>query len=86
MEEAGGVEELEGAASVAFGEHEGEFVADAFEADLVDLGGGVADGGYGGWLDGKVEAGGETDRAEHAELIFGEAQGWVADGSEDLCG
>ena len=84
LEEAGGVEKLEGAAGVAFGEHEGEFVADAFEADLVDLGGGVADGGHGAGLDGEVEAGGETDGAEHAELVFGEAQGRVADGSEDL--
>ena len=28
----------------------------------------------------------ETDGSEHAELVFGEAQGRVADGSEDLGG
>ncbi len=86
LEEAGGVEQLEGAAGVAFGEHEGEFVADALEADLVDLRGGVTDSCDGAGLDGEVEAGGETDGSEHAELVFGEAQGRVADGSEDLRG
>ena len=37
-------------------------------------------------LDFKVEACGETYGAEHAELVFGEAQGRVADGAEDFGG
>ena len=38
------------------------------------------------WLDFEVEAGGETDGAEHTELVFGEAKGGVADGAEDFGG
>ena len=62
---------------------QGELVADALAADLVDLRGGVADGGHGARLDLEVEARGEADGAQHAQLVFGEAQGGVADGAED---
>ncbi len=55
-------------------------------ADLIDLSGGVADGGEGLRLDLEVEASGETDGAKHAELVFGEAVGGVADGAEDFGG
>ena len=48
-QQAGFVEELEGAAGVALGEHAGEFVADALAADLGDLGREVAKGGGGFW-------------------------------------
>ena len=85
-EEAGGVEELEAAAGSAFGEDAGEFVADSLGGDVVDGGGLGGDGGGGGGIDLEVEAGGEADRAEHAELVFGEAEGGVADGSDDSGG
>lgn len=50
------------------------------------MGGGVADSGEGLRLDLEVESGSETNGAEHAKLVFGEAEGGVADGAEDLGG
>ncbi len=85
-EQAGYIEEFEGMAGVAFREHPGEFVADALVADLGDVAGLLLDGGKGAWLDLEPQAGGETDRAEHAELVFGEAGDGVADGADDAGG
>lgn len=68
---------------MAFGEHAGELVADALAADLGDLGREPADGGGGIGMEGVVEARGETDGAEHAELVLGEAEDGVADGADD---
>src|SRR6185312_15324479 len=84
FEEAEAVEEFEGAAGAALGQHAGEFVADAFEADLMDLVGAAADGGFGAGLDFKIKAGGEADGSEHTELVFVEALGGVSDGANDV--
>ena len=83
FEQAGAVEQFECAAGVAFGEHAGELVADAFAADLSDSGGELADGALGFRFDGEAEAGGEADGAEHAQLVFFEAAVGLADGADD---
>jgi hypothetical protein len=85
-EEAGGVEELEGLAGAAFGEHFGDLGLDALGADLVDGGGELLDGGEGVGVEGEVEAGGEAEGSEHAELVFGEAEDGVSDGAEGAAG
>lgn len=82
-EEAGAVQQLEGTAGMAFGEHAGELIAHAFAADLGDAGSEVADGALGFRLDGVFEAGREANDAQHAELVFFEAAVRVADGADD---
>ena len=42
-----------------------------------------ADGSEGCWFDGVAEARGEADSAEHAEFVFGETAGSIADGADD---
>jgi hypothetical protein len=83
LEEAGAVEEFEGAAGVAFREHTGEFVADAFAADLIDGVSELADGALGFGIDGEVEARGKADGAEHAQLVFFKTAMRLADGADD---
>ena len=68
---------------MALGEHAGEFVADAFAAYACNMRGERPDGGEGGLVDFEVETGGEADGAEHAQVVFFEAERWVADGAED---
>ena len=85
-EEAEIEEQLEAAARASLGEDAGELVADALGADLGDLGGVAADGGGGGGVDLEVEARGEADGAQHAQLVLGEAQAGVADGADDAGG
>ena len=82
-EEAGFVEELEGAASMALCQHAGEFVADTLAADGLDFGGLGSDGGVGGGVEGEAEACGEANGAEHAKVVFFEAASGGADGAED---
>jgi hypothetical protein len=69
-EEAGFIEQLKGAAGVAFGEHLGKLVADTLAADCVNARGESADGGVSGGFDFKSEARGEADGAQQAELVF----------------
>ena len=85
-EEAEGVEELEAAAGAAFGEDAGELVADALGGDYGDVGGMALDGAGGAGLDREVETSGEADGAEHAQLVFGEAEVGVADGADEVVG
>ncbi len=68
---------------MAFGEHAGELVADAFAADLGDSRGELADGALGFRLDGVVEARGKADGAEHPQLVFLEAAVGLADGADN---
>ena len=77
------VEEFKGAASGTFGKKFGEFFADAFGRDNINFVCVFADGGEGSGFDGVAEARGETHRTEHAELIFGETAGRLADGADD---
>ena len=82
-EEVGVVEEFEGAARMAFGEHLGQLFADALAADGVDAGGELAHGGESGGFDLESEAGGEADGAKQAKLVFFEALFGSADGAND---
>jgi hypothetical protein len=82
-EEAGGVEELEGAAGMTFGEHAGELVADALAADGGGFWGESLDGRGGGGVDIELEAGSEADAAQHAEVVFFKAEFGAADGADD---
>ena len=75
LEQAGGVEELEAAAGAAFGEDAGEFVADALGGDWWMVAACARDGCGGCGVDREVQARGEADGAQHAELVFGEAEG-----------
>ena len=76
------VEQLEGAAGVAFGEHAGELVADALLRNLQDAGGLRLHGFEGAGVESEAEARGETDAAQHAQLVFSEAERRVADGAD----
>jgi hypothetical protein len=82
-EQAGLVEELKAAAGGAFGEELGELVAEALARDLADFRGELADSGKSGGLDGISEAGGEADGADHAQLVFAEAERGLADGADE---
>ena len=86
VQQAGFVQQLEGAARVAFGEHLGELVADAFAADLRDLRRQLLDGAHGVRVDLVAEAGGEAHRAQHAQLVFREALLRRADGADNAGG
>jgi hypothetical protein len=81
--ERGFIEEFEGAAGAAFGEHPGELVTDAFAADGVDAGSEGANGICGRGMEFEAEAGGETDGAEHAEVVFLKTLLGTADGADD---
>ena len=85
-EQAEFVEKFEGTAGGAFGEQLGEFFADALGGDNTDFAGVFADGGEGCGFDGVAEARGEADGAEHAEFVFGETAGRLADGANDSGG
>ncbi len=61
-EEASLVEELKGAAGVAFGEHAGELIADAFRADLRMPGASVAMARHGCGLDARSRGGRRSGR------------------------
>ena len=66
---------------MSFGEHLGQFVADALAADLLNSWRQPLDGGEGFRLDGVVEARGKAYRPQHAQLVFGEAAFRIADGA-----
>ena len=83
VQQSGAVEQLEGAARVAFGEHLGQLVADALAAHLLNARRQALDGGEGFRLDGVAEARGEAHRAQHAQLVLGEAALRIADGADD---
>ena len=58
------VQQLEGAARLAFSEHFENLVADALAADLMNLRGQFPDSSEGPWLDFVAEPGGEAHRAQ----------------------
>ena len=82
-EQAGFVEQLEGAAGVALGEHLGQLVANALAADGVNARRERADGGESGGFDLEPEARGKAHGAQQAQLVFFEALLGVADGADD---
>ena len=77
------VEQLEGAAGAALGQHLGQLVAHALLAHLVNLRGVGADGRGRVLFDLVSEARGKTGGAQHAELVFGKAAAGVANGADD---
>jgi len=83
FEEAGAVQQLKSAAGVAFGEHAGELVADAFAADLSDSGGELADGALGFRFDGEVEAGRRNARRGACAACLLQSGGGLANGADD---
>jgi hypothetical protein len=82
-EEAGFVQKFKRAAGAAFGEHPGEFVADALTADDFGFVGETADGGGCGGVDLKAEPRGKANGAQHAQVIFFKALAGLADGADD---
>ena len=84
FQQAGAVQQFEGAACAAFGEHPRELVADALAADLVNLTGKGVDRGSGPLFDREIEAGGKAHGAQHAELVLFEALLRIADGADDM--
>ena len=82
LEESALVEEVEAADAIRVGENFDEFLADAFGADGVDVGGVGAEGVPRGGIYLVVETGGEADGAEEAEFVFAETGDGVADGAE----
>ncbi len=75
------VEQLESSARMAFRKHLRQFVANALAANLIDLWRQFLNRGEGTWLNDVPEARGEAHRAQHAQLVFAEAQLRLADGS-----
>ncbi len=82
-EEAGFVQQFEGPAGMALGEHFGQLVADALAADGVDFRGEAAHGGGCGGFDLEAEAGGEAHGAQHAQMVLFKALLGLADGADD---
>jgi hypothetical protein len=68
---------------VAFGEHLGQFVAHALPADGFDFGGKAAHGGGGSSFNLKAEARGKADSAQHPQVVFFKARGWLTDGAQN---
>ena len=82
-QQPGLLQQLEGAARGAFGEQFGQFLAQAFGRDLMNLRRGGLDGGEGRRLDGVIKARGKSHGANHAQLVFAEAHVGLADGADD---
>ena len=82
LEKAGFVEEFETEACSAFSEELGEFVANAFRGDGMNLRGVIFYGGEGLFFDGKTETRGETDGAQHPQFVFGKTAVRVANGAD----
>ncbi len=85
-EEAEFVEEFEATAGSALGEELGDLFADAFRGNDVDFARVSADGDESCGFDGVAETRSEADGAQHAEFVFSETAGGVADGADDSCG
>ena len=83
LEQPGLVEELKGAAGMAFSEHARQLGLDALAGDLSDFSGVRADGGEGLGLECKLKPGGEADGTQHAQLVLSEAKVRRAGGADD---
>ncbi len=83
MQQTSLVQQQERGTRLAFRQHLGEFVADAFVADLTDLRRQVLDCPKSRRFDNVVETRRKTHCAQHAELVFGETPFGLADGAND---
>jgi hypothetical protein len=86
FEESALIEEIETADAVGMGEDLDQFLADAFGADRMNVGGVRFDCIPRGRIDLVAETRGEAHGAEEAEFVFAEAGHGVADGAEGLRG
>ncbi len=85
-EEAEFAEEFEATRGSAFDEELGQFFTDAFRGYDIDFARVSVDGGESCRFDGVTETRSEADGAQHAEFVFSETAGGVADGADDSCG
>ena len=83
LQQPGRIEQLKGTASLALGEHAGEFVAHTFPTHLMNFAGMGADRSSSALLDREPKACGEADGAEHAELVLLKSQTRTADGPNE---
>jgi len=82
-EKAGIVQEFEGVARGALREKLGQFFADAFGGDDVNLRGKFLNRCECGGFDGIAEASGKTNCAQHAQFVLRETSFGLADGAND---
>ena len=82
-QQAARIQHFEAAPRAAFGEDADQFVANPLGGNPQDQRVVAADGLEGGGLDLEVEAGGEADGAQHAQMVFAKALVRVADGADD---
>src|ERR1051326_3115815 len=82
-EQTGFIEQFKAAASSAFGEDADQFIAHTLRGYESDAGVQFPNRSHGGGLDLESETRGETDGAQHAEVIFVEAARGIADGAND---
>ena len=68
---------------MALGEHPGQFIANPLARDSTDPSRQLLDCSEGSGFDRVPEAGGKAYRAQHAQLVFGEAQLRPPDGAND---
>jgi len=78
------MEEIEAAGGIGAGENFDKFIANAFGRYDFGVGGESAEGFPSGGFDGKAKLDGESDGAEEAEAVFGEAGEGIADGADLL--
>lgn len=83
-QQAADLEHFEGLGGVWVGPQQAEFLSYAFGADVDDPGGQLLDGVECIGIELEAEPDGEPDGSEHAEVIFLEPGGGLADGSDDL--
>ncbi len=77
------MQQLEAAFGRSFAEDQSNLLADALPRDAVDLGRCPPDDAPRAGVDREVEARGDADRAQHAELVFLEAGRGVSDRAYD---
>ena len=84
VQQARFVQQFECAARVAFSEHLGEFVANAFVADLVNFRSKAPNSRECRRINRVFEASGKADGAQHTQLIFAKAPFRIANGTDQL--
>ena len=81
-QQAARIQHFEAAPRTALGEDADQLVADPLGRNPQDIGMPAADGLECGGVDRKIEAGGEADGAEHAQVVLAEPLVGVADGAD----
>ena len=81
-QQAARIQHFEAAPRAALGQDADQLVADALGRNPQDIGVPAADGLEGGGVDVEIEAGGEADGAQHAQVVLAEPLVGVADGAD----